>query len=66
MPWPVYLEYVNFRQSTHVNYHHIDTDFNKLMAQAIKFVQQDLPTSVLNARDDARSLLELSVRYSFS
>jgi len=60
------LEYVNFRQATHLNYHRVNTNFGKLTTQAIKFVQQDLPTGVLGARDDPRSLLELGIRYSFS
>jgi len=66
MSWPDSLEYISFRQSTHPNYHHADIDtkdYTKLIAQAVKFVQQDLPTSALSASNDARSLLELGIRY---
>lgn len=66
MDWSDSLEYVNFRQTTRLNYHHIDNDYAKLTAQAIKFVHEDLPTGLLSARDDASSLLELGIRYPVS
>jgi len=65
MSWPDSLEYVNFRQATHPNYRRADIDYTKAIAQAMKFVQ-DIPTSALSASNDARSLLELGIRYPFS
>ena len=63
------LEYLSFRLSAHLNYRTSDElaryDYSKLIAQAMKFVQQDLPTSSLSANDDAKSLLELGLRYGF-
>ena len=63
------LEYLSFRLSAHLNYRISDAlaryDHNKLIVQAMKFVQQDLPTSALSANDDAKSLLELGLRYLF-
>jgi hypothetical protein len=60
------LEYISFRQSTHLNYHRAADigmqDYGKLIPQAMKFVQQDLPTSILHTRDDNNSLLELGIR----
>ena len=60
------LEYISFRQSTHLNYHRaggIDAqNYAKLMPQAMKFVQQDLPTNVLSDMKDAKSVLELGTR----
>ena len=61
------LQYLSFRQGTHLNYHRAAgigiQDFDRLILQATKFVQQDLPTSVLRTRNDNESLLELSIRY---
>ena len=62
------LDYISFRQSTHLNYHRagIDIqDYKTLLPQTMKFVQQDLPTSILSASDDPKSLLELGIRYLF-
>ena len=60
------LDYVSFRQSTYLNYHRTDIDYGTLLPQAIKFVQQDLPTSTLSASNGPRFLLELGIRYLFS
>lgn len=63
------LEYISFRQSTQLNYHRADIDiqdYRTLIPQTMKFVEQDLPTSVLKAINDNNSLLELGIRYPFS
>lgn len=63
------LDYISFRQSTHLNYHRAKIgaqDYGTLLPQAIKFVQQDLPTIVLSISDDPKLLLELGVRYIIS
>lgn len=60
------LAYLAFRQATHLNHHRagIDVqDYGALLPQAMKFVQQDLPTSVLSVSDDPKFLLELGIRY---
>lgn len=66
MSWPDSLGYISFRQSTHPSYHRADIDtkdYTKLIAHAMKFVQEDLPTSALSASNDAKLLLELGIRY---
>ena len=63
------LDYISFRESTHLNYHRANTDAQDhwtLIPQAMKFVQQDLPTIVLNNSDNPKLLLELGVRYIIS
>lgn len=62
------LAYVSFRQSTYLKNHRAGIgvpDFETLVPQAMKFVQQDLPTSVLSASDDPKFILELGIRYLF-
>ena len=71
MSWtdPGLLDYVSFHQATHLNYHraNIDSqDYEKLVSRAMKSVQQDLPTSVLDTSKGPKVLLELGVRYLFS
>ena len=66
---PELLDYISFHQSTHVNYHRagIDIqDYKTLLPQTMKFVLQDLPTSVLSVSEDPKSLLELGIRYLLS
>lgn len=70
MSWadPGFLEYISFRQSTHLNYHRANIDpqdYKTLIPKTIKFIQQDLPTSVLNDSNDPKLLLELGIRYLF-
>ena len=64
------LDYLNFRQSTHLNYHRATgieaQQYGILIPKTIKFVQQDLPTSMLSASDDPKLILEHGIRYSFS
>ena len=63
------LAYVNFRQSTHVSYHRADLrprEYEPLMAGAIKFVEQDVPTSVLIDSKEAARILEIGIRYLLS
>lgn len=62
---PGLLNYISFRHSTHLSYHHADIrpqDYVTLLPQAMKFVAQDLPTSVLSVSNDSKSLLELGIR----
>jgi hypothetical protein len=61
------LDYITLRHSTHLNYHHANIrpeDYKTLIPQAIKFVE-GLPTVVLKAVKDPKSLLELGIRYMF-
>lgn len=61
-------EYVSFRISTHLDHRYANVDAqgcSRLVSQAEKFVE-DHPTSVLSANVDAKSLLELGIRYIFS
>lgn len=62
------LNYLSFRHSTHLSYHHADIrpqDYATLLPQAMKFVGQDLPTSVLGVSNDSKSRLELGIRCLF-
>lgn len=63
------LAYFAFRQATHLNHHRVRIDaqdYGTLLPQAMKFVQQDLPTSVLSVSNNPKFLLELGIRYLFS
>jgi hypothetical protein len=63
------LDYVSFRQSTHLSYHRANIrpqDYQTLLPKTTKFVEQDVPTSVLTGSKDPMSLLELGIRYPFS
>lgn len=64
------LDYVSFRQSTHLNYHRAASieaqHYEILVPQTVKFVQQDLPTSALSDSNDPKLLLERGIRYLFS
>ena len=63
------LDYLSFRQSTHLNYHRAAgieaQQYGILIPQTIKFVQQDLPTSALSASNDPKLILERGIRYLF-
>lgn len=63
------IAYITFRQSTQLNHHRVGIDvpdYETLLPRTMKFVRQDLPTSVLSVSDDPKFLLELGVRYLFS
>ena len=62
------LDYITLRHSTYLNYHHANVrpeDYKTLIPQVMKFVEE-LPTIVLKAGKDPKSLLELGIRYLFS
>ena len=68
MSWSYSLGCISFRQPTHPNCHHADIDtkdYTKLIAHAMKSVQEDPPMSALSASNDARSFLELGIKYPF-
>lgn len=59
------MNYVSFRQSTHVNYNVNDTDVQvseEKLSKSAHYVQHELPTDVLQSRNDYRSTLELATR----
>ncbi|KAF9782248.1 hypothetical protein BJ322DRAFT_1111124 [Thelephora terrestris] len=59
------LDYVSFRQSTHLSYHRANIrpqDYQTLLPKTTKFVEQDVPTSVLTSSKDPMSVLELGIR----
>jgi len=58
------LNYVSFRQGTYSSYRTAATFQNLQEAMAISsnYVQHELPTDVLQTRDDYQSTLELAVR----
>jgi hypothetical protein len=59
--------YVSFRQGTRSNYSdaadddHIHT-FQEMMTKSTHYVQHEMPTEVLQTRDDYQSILELATR----
>jgi hypothetical protein len=60
------LDYIFFRHSTYLHYRDVDIppeDYQALIPRVLKFVNEDVPTSVLIASDDPTSLLELGIRY---
>jgi hypothetical protein len=59
------MNYASFRQSTHVNYNVNDNDVQiseQRLSKAAHHVQHELPTDVLQTRNDYRSSLELATR----
>lgn len=59
------MDYVSFRQGTHWSYNASDDhihNFQDTVAKSAQYVQHEMPTDVLRARDDYQSTLELATR----
>ncbi len=58
------VNYVSFRQGTYSSYRTADTfqNLQETMAISSNYVQHEMPTDVLQTRDDYQSILELAVR----
>lgn len=59
------MNYVSFRQGTYMNYNVNASDIQavpEMITRSAHYVQHELPTDALRAREDYQSILELATR----